>query len=299
MKSIAAIALTIALSFFLVTAGLADDKAVQKYRDYTPEQIRDIPAKQRESEVPMMYIFAARQGLTKDVEVVFAMQLNRLMYSGVHDYKAAVRAFQADLGDKPTGVLTVWQIHTLEQRSEMQRLSRVLFPQQFASFKTDDYAVVEGTVTLIDEQIAWPINHVKLTCSRRGGECRADQIDFARPNAKSWSQNYQVMYDSENYTITGWDKDTIDARFERTANACRTTSLNLNFKTKEFFYITRNAGGDCQVLGVTFENLPKPRIAQIIDGSKIIAAEFATIEKAAYDVLASDFRRKVDQLAGK
>ena len=75
--------------------------------------------------------------------------------------------------------------------------------------------------------------------------------------------------------------------------------MNLNFKTKEFYYITRNAGGECEVLGVTLDKLSKPRIAQIVDGSKIIRDEFARIEKAAYDVLASDFRKRVNKLSAQ
>ena len=75
--------------------------------------------------------------------------------------------------------------------------------------------------------------------------------------------------------------------------------MNLNFKTKEFYYITRNAGGNCEVLGVKFDKLPKPRISQIVDGSNIIREEFAKIEKAAYDVLASDFRKKIAKLIKK
>jgi hypothetical protein len=34
---------------------------------------------------------------------------HEVMYSGLHDYQAAVKAYQADLGDQPTGVLTVWR----------------------------------------------------------------------------------------------------------------------------------------------------------------------------------------------
>jgi hypothetical protein len=79
----------------------------------------------------MMYLFAAQRGLSVDSELLFGVELNVLMYPGLHDYKAAVKAFQADLGDEPTGVLTVWQIHNLEQRSDMQKLSKVGFPEIF------------------------------------------------------------------------------------------------------------------------------------------------------------------------
>lgn len=287
----------VCMSLFAATAVVADDKAVQNYRNYTPQQISNLPEKVRSSELPMMYTFAAQRGLSVGSDLLFGMELNRLMYPGIHDYKAAVKAFQTDIGDEPTGVLTVWQIHTLEQRSEIQRLARVLFPDQFSSFKTDDYATVEGTMIIVDEKIAWPINHVRVKCFKDQNYCQLDQIQIAVPDDKSWSQNYHVMEDNtEYYTISRWGQDTIDAEPRERSNACRTTSASFNFKTKEFYYITRNAGGNCEVLGIKFDKLPKPRISQIVDGSKIIPDEFAKIEKAAYAVLSSDFRKRVDKL---
>lgn len=285
------------ISIIVVTSALADEKAVQKYRNYTPQQIKNLPEKVIKSDLPMMYRFAAQRGLSADSELLFGMDLNRLMYPGIHDYRAAIKAFQADLGDQPSGTLTVWQIHNLEQRSDMQRLARVLFPDQFSELKTDDYASIEGTMIIIDEKIAWPINHVKVKCYKEENYCQLDQIEVNVPDASSWSQNFHVMQDAtEYYNISRWSQDSIDAEPREAGSGCRTTSMNLNFKTKEFFYITRNAGGKCEVLGTTLDKLPKPRIAQIVDGSKIISNEFAKIEKAAYNVLASDFRKKVDIL---
>jgi hypothetical protein len=286
-------------SLFAVTLAFADETAVRKYRNYTPQQINDLPEKEKSSSLPMMYIFAAQRGLSTDPELLFGMDLNRLMYPGIHDYKAAVKAFQQDLGDKPTGILTVWQIHNLQQRSEMQRLSRVNFPDRLSSFKTDDYASIEGTMMIIDEKAMWPINHTKVRCFRGENYCALDQILLTVPDDKSWTQVYGVIQDStEHYEIARWDQDSIDTRPKETSDRCRTTSMNLNFKTKEFYYITRNAGGECKFLDATLDKLPKPRISQILDGAKIISEEFAKIEKAAYDVLASDFRKKVIALEG-
>lgn len=286
------------LSLFFAINAVADEKAVQKYRNYTPQQIRNLPEKVIDSDLPMMYQFAARRGLSIGSEVLFGMELNRLMYPGIHDYKAAVKAFQADLGDAPTGILTVWQIHKLEQRAGMQRLSQLLFPDQFSSNKSDTYASIEGTLTIIDERIARPINHVKLNCYKQDNYCELEQLEVSVPNDNSWSQNYGIMKSSpEFFQISRWDQYSIDAVPRETTSGCRTTSINLNFKTKEFYYITRNAGGDCKILGkVSLDKLTKPRIAQIVDGRKIIQEEFAKVEKAAYEVLASDFRKKVDRL---
>ena len=295
MKLIALVCITL----LTATLAVADDKAVQKYRNYTPQQIKNLPEKVRSSEVPMMYTFAAQRGLSVGSDLLFGMELNRLMYSGIHDYKAAVKAFQTDIGDEPTGILTVWQIHTLEQRSEMQKLSRVLFPDQFSSFITDDYAIVQGTMIIVDDKIAWPINHVRVSCSKSENTCDLDQLHFVLPNEKSWSQTYQVIESStESYKLARWDKNSIEAHTLGTSKDCRNTSLSFNFKTKEFYFITRNAGGDCKLmLGGELEKLKKPRVAQIVDGEKIIGEKFAEVQKTAYNVLSSAFRKRVDTLS--
>jgi hypothetical protein len=281
---------------FFATALYAQQDAVQKYRNFTPQEIQSLSEKTISSEVPMMFTSAAKSGLTSNSELLFGMQLNRLMYPGVHDYNAAIKSYQIDLGDTPTGVLTVWQIHNLQQRSDLQGLREVFFPDQFSSIKTDAYASVQGTMIIIDDKIYGPINHAKLHCSKTQKNCELNEIHLVVPDDKSWGQNYQIIEDSpETYDITRWDQDTIDAESPgKSADSCRTTSINLNFKTKEFYFITRNAGGNCELLGMKFDKLPKPRISQIIDGSSLINEEFSKVDKAAYDALSSEFRKKVE-----
>ena len=75
--------------------------------------------------------------------------------------------------------------------------------------------------------------------------------------------------------------------------------MSLNFKTKEFYFITKNAGGKCEFLGTKVDKLPKPRISQIVDGEQIINKEFRKIAKAAYEVLSSDFREKAEKIVKK
>ena len=292
--------LIILLSVFIATFAFADDKAVLKYRNYTPQQIKKLPQTTITDEVPIMYNAAAQRGLSPDSELFFGMQLNSLMYPGIHDYKSAIKKFQTDLSDTPTGILTVWQIHNLEKRSEMQKLSRVIFPYQLSSFMTDNYAVVEGTMVIIDDKIAWPINHVKVKCYKNENYCQLEQISLSAPKDDSWSQSYSLMiHGTETYNISRWNQDMIDAEPVDGAINCRIVNLNLNFKTKEFYQIIRNAAEKCEFMGVILEKLTKPRVAQIIDGSNVINAEFDKIENAAFDVLSGDFKTKVDKVISK
>ena len=280
----------------LATSARADDTAMTKYRNYTPKQVSDMPDKQRKSVMPMTYIFAAQRGLAVDSELLFGMQLNQLMYPGIHDYKSAVLAFQKDLGDAATGALTVWQIHQLEYRSDLQKLGEVLFPTTLLSFKNDKHASIEGTLTILDDKAAWPVNHQKITCWKAENSCEVSQVMLELPKQNDWAHKYQVMVDdTEYYNITRWTADAIDAEYPSKPDGCRAVSLNLNFKTKEFFFITKNAGGKCEILGKQIPKLSKPRISQIVNGEKIINEEFGRIAKAAYGALASDFRKIVDK----
>ncbi len=277
---------------------IADDNAVEKYRNYTPEQLRALPQETISSEVPVMYTMAASRALAlgEGTELLFGMELNTLMYPGLYDFEGAVKSFQKDLGDEPTGVLTVWQIHNLQERAEMQKLGQLIFPDQWFSWKTDDFASIQGTVILLDECIAWPINHVEINCYKQSLRCEWDQISLLVPDQDSWSQSYHVMKNpTDFFSITRWTEDEIEAvPNAQTSTACRMRSLILNFKTEEFYEITRNAGGDCEAWAL--EPLTKPRIAQVVDGEEIIEEEFSKVIRAAFDVLASSFRKQINEL---
>lgn len=102
--------------------------------------------------------------------------------------------------------------------------------------------------------------------------------------------------DETEYKITRWTADSIEAGYEPspTEKPCRTTKLQLNFNAKEYFMITTNAHDQgCDVLGVKFDKLTKPRIAKIVDGEKIIQAERQAFRKRQFEMLASEYRRQI------
>jgi len=225
------------------------------------------------------------------------MELNKLMYPGVADYKRAVMEFQKDLGDSPTGVLTVWQIHQLTKRSEMQALGSINFPDRFMSYKGGQYAKVEGTMRILDEQIAWPINHQVLHCTKQQGVCELEELSVMVPDDKAFAQVFSIMrVDPVFYFITKWDQDVIEATSSDDGVACRSTTVTLNFKAKEFYFITRNGTKSCDVLGTPIPRLEKPRVAEIFNGDVVIREEFDKVRHAAFKVTASSFQAKWEAL---
>ncbi|WP_457578815.1 hypothetical protein [Ensifer adhaerens] len=291
----------VALAIALGSYGMAQaaDDAVARFKNYLPRQIMELPEKERSSSVPMMFVGAANLAISDFGDLVIQANLNSLMYNGLGDYEDAKRAFQADLGEEQTGNLTVWQIHTLGYRASRLNLTHVsFFPFEFGGVLSDGRASVKGTVKIIDEKIAYPINHTDIECFQTEAYCKYRQVALVLPDENSWAQSYNVMQVANDYyKITRWENDQIDAIPYNSA-ACRINQLSLNFATKEYFEIARNnTSGDCDTgLGVNLPRLEKPRVSQIIDGREIIDAEFKRIDEEARGYLSSVFRKRVGSI---
>ncbi|MDW9781943.1 hypothetical protein GOB92_27925 [Sinorhizobium meliloti] len=291
-----------AIAFLYCGIAQADEAAIARFKDYLPEQIKALSEKERSSSVPMMFIGAANLATAEFGDLVIQANLNSLMYNGLADYEDAKKAFQADLGEEPTGNLTVWQIHTLGYRSSRLNLTHVsFFPFDFGGVLSEGRASLKGTVKIIDERIAYPINHTDIECFQAEGYCKYRQIALVLPGDKSWVQSYNVMQvASDYYKITRWEREQIDA-IPYNATGCRINQLSLNFATKEYFEIARNnTSGDCDTgLGVQIPRLVKPRVSQIIDGREIISAEFKRIDDEARGYLSSAFRKRLGPIKTK
>ncbi|MGR3461339.1 MAG: hypothetical protein ACU0AX_03695 [Roseovarius sp.] len=292
----------IVFSILFAGVGRADEDAVAKYRDYLPEQLLALSDEIRRSSVPMMLSAAASLAKSPAGDLVMQANLNALMYDGLADYDGAKRAFQADLGEEPTGTLTVWQIHSLGYRASRVNITSVsFFPFDFGGTMTENWAFVKGTVEIIDEKIAYPINHVDIECSRNEGTCEYRQIALTLPDENSWVHSYHVgEIADDTYRITRWEGQLIDA-VPLNNSACRTTQLSLNFETQEFFEIARNnTAGDCEtMLGVTLPRLEKPRVSRVVDGREIISAEFKAISEETFTFFSSSFRSRVEKFVSQ
>ncbi|WP_281023700.1 hypothetical protein [Minwuia sp. IMCC3009] len=302
MKPRACLEIALICLVFLNGFAQADENAVAKYSDYLPEQLLALSEDERRDSVPMMFSGAANLAISPAGNLIMQANLNSLMYPGFADYEGAKRAFQADMGEEPTGKLTVWQIHTLGYRASRLNMTGVsFFPFDFGGILGENWAIVEGTVEMIDEKIGYPINHAKIDCSRAEGTCKYRMIVMELPDEKSWSQTYQVGdLTDETYRITRWEGQLIDA-VSMNSSACRTNQLSFNFETQEFFEIARNkTAGDCEtILGTTLPRLEKPRVSRIVDGREIISAEFNAIFDETFAFLSSSFRNRVKALRAR
>jgi hypothetical protein len=150
-------------------------------------------------------------------------------------------------------------------------------------------------MTILDERTAFPINYVKVRCDKSEGYCRLDELDIQPPKQRDWAYNFTIFWaDVLFYRITQWSNDVIQEEYEG-ANACRSTIMDLNFKTKEFYLITKNTARDCQILGQKLDRLKKPRISQIVDGEQIITKEHQAFRRNIYEMLSSQFRAVIEK----
>jgi hypothetical protein len=272
--------LIITLFFFSSNILFGDDKAYEKYYGYTPEEILKLPDKVRSAELPMIFGWAASQATSPFGELTYKQELNSLMYSGFQNYSEAVKSFQKDLGDQPTGILTVGQIDKLGKYSEHQKLGWISFPYTFSSLKNDitGYAKVTGTFVMYNENIAFPVNYVEIVCDKREGYCNLKQTVLIIPKEDDFSMTYSVMNMApERYKIISWEGDEINAVYDSPDSGLY---LLLNFKKKEFIQYNKN----------------KKRTSQIMDGKNIFNESFDRVAKTSFSYLSSEYRNAVYKL---
>lgn len=271
--------------------GFSDNTPIQQYRNYTPEQILSLSDEEKEK-TPTIYLMVANFSTLPDSKIAIAMNLNTLMYPGISDYEKAIKLFQEDVGNEATGILTVWEIAELERRSKFQKLGTIGFPDKYRSAIYDSIAVIEGTSVILNDKIAFPVNHLKIICYKKRKLCESTQLILMTPREDSYLPSYNIFeMNKDFYNITRWEDGYIYA-VSADNTGCRTYSLNYNFNEKFFFEVASN-NNDCSFLGKDSPKLKKPLILQIVNGKQIIEEEFSKILKIAYSYLSSDFRKQI------
>ncbi len=237
-------------------------------------------------------------------EWAIGMQLNQLMYPGLEDLDRAMKMFQKDLGAEPTGEITEEQLRELSQRVERLHIPEIYFPTFFSStdvnlMRKNGFATVKGTAVLLaeDDTVAYPVNIVNITCHKDQKYCELrENYLFAnelRGGGYLWSFGERTVL----FNIISWEDDSIEAREDDDPTSATISSLSLNFKTKEFFWITKNSGNDNSfITGEKVVPLRKPMIAQLVKGDKIVADYFKKLKKDASSFWSSEFKKRFEVL---
>lgn len=284
----------LALFNVLVPVFSIADEALEKFSKFTPNQILEYAKINGEFHTP--YLFAAYEATSPQSKDLNTYRLNRLLYPAISDYETSIKLFQKDLGHDANGTLNIGEYVELERRSDAQNISKLYFPLGFNSVIFDSgIGIINGTLILIDEDIAAPLNHAEVKCSKYSKTCTLEELqvyyDITGDSPDTFSIGTKKTY---GYKVTYWDSNIIKASLDINEGDCRAVELNLNFNTKEFLQITTNAETQCEtVLGEKMPLLDKPRIAKIVDGHKVYATEYAKIRQIAFDYLSSDYRNSL------
>lgn len=274
-----------------------DVSPMDKYRDFTPAEIAALPDPVRLDEVPIQYIFAA-QGYDdpQGFELVHSLKLQTLMYDTTRSFDAAVRDFQRDLGENPTGVLTVSQIAELTYRNGLLKLGRVeLLNAVRAHALTEESATAQGTWAASAETTLMPINEVRIRCDQAQAVCEESTTYVVIPGRESWDMSYLVLNTRDVYDVTRWRRQGLEAM--RMAG-CRQVILTL---TREGS-VTRRPGEllpeqECTLtLGEEREAAPDLlQTVELTDGAEIMRAQYQRLQELAFSYLRPAFRERLER----
>lgn len=288
----------ISLVIFYSSQLVADESSIEKYRNYSPQQIAEIPEKKR-SDLPGAYIVAAETGLSKGSELFFAMQLNSLMYTGFNDYNNAVKEFQKDLGEKPTGVFTVGQIRDLDYRFSFKKINRINFPSRLSIYKEDPFAVVNGVIVHEEDRIDSDVDYVQLKCNKSVKLCELSYLVLNFPNYEARLGFMVIIGATVEFEITEWNESIIYAKRKDTCSICAVDELYLDFKSEEFYRTTGKTTFRRKVDPVIDKKINGREIFKIVDGTEILDKKFSYIEEKSSSFLSSSFREKVKALGAE
>jgi hypothetical protein len=295
---IAAAVCSILYAFWVapVVAAKSPKDSVKQSQDETMGSKEDLKPKTMQEELQ-----SASPAQRKQLEFVVGMQLHQLMYPGLEDLGRAVQMFQKDLGAEPTGDLSAEQMQELEKRYERLNIPNISFPTPFSStgvnlMQKTGFAKVRGTAMLLDDEIAFPVNTVEINCYRSEGYCELLETYLAVIPAQAGGYTWAFDKNTVIFKVISWSADSIEAKEEDDPTNARTTSLSLNFKNKEFFWISKNSGNSNLRTGEKVEPLKRPRITQFVEGDKIVAAYFKKLKNDAWSFRSSEFRKKMEAL---
>lgn len=125
-----------------------------------------------------------------------------------------IRQFQARIGAEPDGVLTLGEYSQLQSYAQLSSLTRLFVGGMLSVSTIGDSVFASGTWKLENELPAYPINHSKIVCSRRDGECTDTFIQINSPRLRDGevtTNQYQVFSGEDTYQIDKWEDGVVEA----------------------------------------------------------------------------------------
>lgn len=272
-----------------------------------PERIVKLPNEER-AKLPafetMLAMFSAIEGEAKTnrpapektrMKVIWTMKepfrsfrydVDQWSTEGVKgkSFVEAVKEVQRKMQQDVTGTLTVGQLEHLVKMEKQLNEQPVKPLAVFGVNEVGDSVFASGTMEIVREKIAYPINFHRLTANRRTMTCRDDYFEL---------QNGELIVLGDNtFEVVSWTADEVVCTTEYN---CRTEKLIIGLKTKEVTVITTNRDNpDCKDFAPL--KLEVPRVSRLVDPLKSANAYYEARRKEAEEFVSDAAKAKLAKL---
>ena len=192
------------------------------------------------------------QDLLYDVQIWHADGVNELAYV------KAVKEIQKKFGERIDGNLTYSQFNRLDKIAEIYKTPKETYVGgNYRVAKFGDKAFVTGTLEIVNEDIANPINYHSMVLDKNSKVCRDSNLYVQETDG--FAGGIAIYLDETYYDIVSWDEDEVICKRDY---ICRSEKLIINFKSKSADIITTNRDGDeCK----DFPRLKSARVSRLVN----------------------------------
>ncbi len=205
-----------------------------------------------------------------------------------------IRQFEARIGVAPDGILTFGELSQLQSYAELSSLTGLVVGGMLSVSTIGDAVFASGTWKLENELPAYPINHSKIVCSIRAGECTDTFIQVDSPrlrDGKLTTSQYHVFSGEDTYQIEKWEGGVVEAS---STGGCRRVRLTINTNTNLVSQTTEDADRLGCELGLGEGRLPLingVRVAVLRDGYQTQRDHFEAIRSQIEPFQGSTFNQ--------
>jgi hypothetical protein len=200
--------------------------------------------------------------------------------------KRAIRDFQIDQGESPTGVLTMAQFMKLGDLGTSQEIETILPGSSPLAWIGDTVATAEGTWSF--EGNARPIQSCQIRCFRDFGLCfeALGQINYD----PIFGNDAMLDISLELWDITRWSSEEVVA--EKGDSKCVSYTLTINGQKGKALQFRRGKGGPgCEGIAES------PQIIEMVNGVEVALDYYRERRNAARENMSSEFRKHIESLA--
>ncbi len=223
--------------------------------------------------------------LLYDVQLWHADGINELAYL------KAVKEIQKKFGEKIDGNLTYSQFNRLDKIAEIYKTPKETYVGgNFRVTKFGDKAFVTGTLEIVNEDIANPINYHSMVLDKNSKVCRDSNLYVQETDG--FAGGIAIYLDETNYDIVSWDEDEVICKKDYT---CRSEKVIVNFKSKSVDIITTNREDEeCK----DFPRLKSARVSKLVDPFDTRMAINGKNEKLTQPFVADSAKLRLEEMFG-